>query len=257
MSNLQMRLITAAVLIVVSLTATWAGGVVFRGFSLLVGAAIYYEWQILTRTRQTSLARGLGWLLYALIAVLLVLDQPEALVFSTILTAVIVLILLGPGHAGWLAGGFLYALAAPVTLSFIRDGQAGLQAVLFLYGVVWATDSAAYFSGRAFGGPKLAPKLSPNKTWSGAIGGVIAALSVGLIMAWLSPNFSLSFISSLIFAFVLSVVSQMGDIGESWLKRHFNAKDSGTLLPGHGGFMDRADGLIVGAVVFYVLRMIL
>jgi len=256
MSNLQMRLITAACLIAIVLALTWVGGLAFHLLTFSVGAAIFYEWQMLTCTCQTFLGRVVGWIFYLLIAALLLFDAPANIVFINIMVAAFVLAVLGRAQACWWAGGLLYALAAPVTLSLIRDGAAGMEAVFFLYGVVWATDSAAYFSGRALGGPKLAPKISPNKTWSGALAGTGAALIVSFIMVCLMANFTLSLPLTLILAFVLSIVSQIGDIGESWLKRHFNVKDSGTILPGHGGFMDRADGLIVSAVIFYLFVQI-
>jgi len=259
MSNLQMRLITAAFLITISLSMTWAGGTGFRLFILTIGAAIYHEWQILTIKHQTHLSRGIGWLFYILAGALLLFDFPANLIFSAIITGAVALALLGRTNAVWLAGGgLIYALIAPVTLSFIRDAPGGLDMILFLYAVVWSTDSAAYFSGRAFGGAKLAPKISPNKTWSGALGGLIAAMIAGPTVALVMlPDFEWRFVPiMLILAFVLCVVSQIGDIAESWLKRRFHAKDSGSLLPGHGGFMDRTDGLIVASLSFYLILQI-
>jgi len=262
MSNLQMRIITAAFLIIISLSATWAGGILFRAFILIIGALIYHEWQILTAPHNNILLRVSGWLVYLGLAGLLLLDHSAQAVCLSLLAAVVILgllnrLLIGWQGGGWLAGGLLYALAAPITLAFIRDEAAGLSGVLFLYAVVWATDSAAYFSGRALGGAKLAPKISPNKTWSGAIGGALAACVAGLVIVWLRPDLGFSLPLALMTAFVLCVISQIGDIGESWLKRHFHAKDSGTFLPGHGGFMDRADGLIAASVAFYLLNGVL
>jgi len=257
MSNLQMRIITAACLLAISLTATWVGGVPFRLVILGVGAAIYHEWQILTIKRQTLIGRKIGWCCYAIIAILLVFDMAESVIFSFIFMGSLLLGLLGRGHAGWQVGGFLYALAAPVILSFIREREGGLTMILFLYAVVWATDSAAYFSGRFFGGPKLVGKISPNKTWSGAIGGVLAALAAALILTWWRPDLMMPVPFTILAAFVLCVVAQAGDIGESWLKRYFNVKDSGAILPGHGGFMDRADGLIASTVFLYLIIYIL
>ncbi len=120
--------------------------------------------------------------------------------------------------------------------------------------MVWSTDIAAYFNGRALGGPKLAPRFSPGKTWSGAIGGAAAAVAGGILVAslvvapggWMVPAVAL----------LLSVVAQAGDLGESWVKRRFGAKDSGTLLPGHGGVLDRVDGLVAAAALLYVLGAI-
>jgi len=258
MSNLQMRIITAAFLIAISLMATWAGGMVFRLFILIAGAATYHEWQILTLTRQTTFSRGIGWLFYGLIAVLLLIYQPLGTVLAVLLFTAALLAVLGQRKAGWWTGGLLYALAAPVILSFIREGTAGLNVVLYLYAVVWACDSAAYFIGRTLAGPKLVPKISPNKTWSGAIGGILVSIGAAFAIHWMMmPDFNLPAPWIFISAFLLSIGAQIGDIGESWLKRYFNVKDSGMILPGHGGFMDRLDGLIVASVVLFLLIQIL
>jgi phosphatidate cytidylyltransferase len=149
----------------------------------------------------------------------------------------------------WLAGGILYgglpgiaavALRGPAP---IGEASLGLAAIAFVFGVVWATDTAAYFAGRTFGGPKLAPRFSPKKTWSGAIGGISAAILAGLLVGRWVPGSSATALG--LVAAALSALSQVGDIGESAMKRHFGVKDSGRLIPGHGGIMDRVDGLVV------------
>lgn len=156
----------------------------------------------------------------------------------------------------WMIAGLLYAgviALAPVILR--RDPALGFVAIVFLFAVVWVTDIAAYFAGRALGGPKLWVAVSPNKTWSGALGGalggVIAALLVvkvaGLVIA---PMLVLV-------ALALSIASQAGDLLESALKRQFGAKDAGALIPGHGGLMDRLDGFltaVLAAVMVGLLR---
>jgi phosphatidate cytidylyltransferase len=156
----------------------------------------------------------------------------------------------------WMIAGLLYAgviALAPVILR--RDPALGFVAIVFLFAVVWVTDIAAYFAGRALGGPKLWVAVSPNKTWSGALGGalggVIAALLVvkvaGLVIA---PML-------ILVALALSIASQAGDLLESALKRQFGAKDAGALIPGHGGLMDRLDGFltaVLAAVMVGLLR---
>jgi phosphatidate cytidylyltransferase len=118
--------------------------------------------------------------------------------------------------------------------------------VIFLFAVVWTTDIAAYFIGRAAGGPKLVPQVSPNKTWSGAIAGTVASMIGGVIVA---SQFDIGGLAAVaVVAFVLSVVSQVGDLAESAVKRQFNAKDASQLIPGHGGLMDRLDGFVAAAV---------
>jgi phosphatidate cytidylyltransferase len=125
--------------------------------------------------------------------------------------------------------------------------------VFWLFAVVWATDTAAYISGRLIGGPKLAPRFSPNKTWAGLIGGALAAALVGVIAATLmgdAPMPSMALASA-----GLAVVAQAGDLVESALKRRFGVKDASTLIPGHGGVLDRLDGMLFAAPVFVALMM--
>jgi len=145
---------------------------------------------------------------------------------------------------GWHAAGFLYALAPALAVLWIREQpNLGLSMVVWVFVVVWATDIGAFFAGRAIGGPKLAPSISPNKTVAGLVGGMISAGLAGWawvdfsgvpsIFLWLAPP--------------LAIAAQAGDLFESWLKRRAKAKDSGTWLPGHGGLLDRLDGLVVVA----------
>ena len=147
---------------------------------------------------------------------------------------------------GWLLGGFVYALLPAIALLWLRDrAPQGLELVLWVFIVTWTTDIGAYFAGRAIGGPKLAPNISPNKTWAGLIGGMVSAALAGwawtqyvmlpTTLIWLAPAFA--------------AAAQGGDLFESWLKRRAGAKDSGSLLPGHGGLLDRLDGLVVVAVL--------
>jgi phosphatidate cytidylyltransferase len=133
---------------------------------------------------------------------------------------------------------------APVMLR--NDAAFGFAAIVFLFVVVWLTDIVAYFVGRAAGGPKLLPRVSPNKTWSGAIGGTVAAVIGGVLVA---QQFGGSPAACGMLALLLSLASQVGDLAESALKRRFQVKDASGLLPGHGGLMDRLDGFVVAAVL--------
>jgi len=148
----------------------------------------------------------------------------------------------------WCAGGLFYSFAlviAPVALR--NDAALGFAVMIFLFVIVWFTDTAAYFIGRGIGGPKLAPRISPNKTWSGAIGGAIAGVAGGELVAY---HFGIRTPGDVLaVALALSVASQAGDLFESTLKRRFNAKDASHLIPGHGGLMDRLDGFVVAVVV--------
>jgi phosphatidate cytidylyltransferase len=127
------------------------------------------------------------------------------------------------------------------------DPALGFIAIVWLFAVVWSEDTGAYFAGRFFGGPKLAPAISPGKTWSGAAGGTLAGILAGSVVilaagiAWRPAH--------LVVAFLVVVAAQLGDLFESWIKRRFAVKDASNLVPGHGGLMDRLDGFIVAALV--------
>ena len=162
-----------------------------------------------------------------------------------------------PGQpAGWLAAGVLYIGIAGIALIELRhDNQAGRANVLFLFLVVWASDIGAYMAGRAFGGPKLAPAVSPNKTWSGAAGGLAAAMVVGVATAAVMAPGGASRAAAV--AAMLGVMAQSGDLLESWIKRRFDVKDTSSLIPGHGGLLDRLDGVIAAAPVAALLAFAL
>lgn len=147
---------------------------------------------------------------------------------------------------GWKAAGFVYALLPALALLWIRDrAPQGLELLLWIFIVTWTTDIGAYFAGRAIGGPKLAPRISPNKTFAGLVGGMVSAglagyawvelMSLSAVLFWLAPLFALA--------------AQAGDLFESWMKRRAGVKDSGNWLPGHGGALDRLDGLVVVAAL--------
>ncbi len=152
----------------------------------------------------------------------------------------------------WVAAGIGYAaimLMAPVVMR--ADASFGFEAMLLLFAIVWTTDICGYFAGRAIGGPKLAPTISPKKTWAGAIAGAASAIIVALIVAQWFGRLSLGTVA--IIALILSAVSQCGDLLESGIKRHFGAKDASHLIPGHGGVMDRLDGFWAATLVAAVI----
>lgn len=160
----------------------------------------------------------------------------------------------GPRHYVWSLAGLLYAallLLAPVILR--TDPAYGIAAIFFLFAIVWTTDIAGYFAGRAIGGPKLAPAISPKKTWSGAIAGLAGAMALVAFGAHYLPETRV--VPLLGVAALLSVFSQVGDLGESALKRRFNVKDSSQIIPGHGGVMDRLDGFWAAAVCAAIIGL--
>ena len=148
----------------------------------------------------------------------------------------------------WIVAGIGYAavlLAAPVILR--ADIELGLFAIILLFAVVWTTDVLGYFAGRALGGPKLLPAVSPKKTWSGAVAGTLGAVVAAIIAAAFIGSTNRTAIA--LIALMLSVAAQLGDLMESWIKRQFGAKDAGSLIPGHGGVMDRLDGFWAAALI--------
>ncbi|MEI6158869.1 MAG: phosphatidate cytidylyltransferase, partial [Roseococcus sp.] len=165
------------------------------------------------------------------------------------LGAVVAYRMAGALSGRWLGFGVAYIGLAGIALLELRhDGAAGRGNVVFLFLVVWASDISAYFTGRFLGGPKLAPAISPNKTWSGSLGGLAGALLVGVAAALaLGGGASIAAIAAV--ALVLGLATQSGDMFESWIKRRFGVKDSSGLLPGHGGLLDRLDGVLAAAPI--------
>ncbi len=150
------------------------------------------------------------------------------------------------GRSFWAIGGVIYIGLATATLVALRE-ISELYLVLTVIGIVIATDTGAYFAGRTFGGPKIAPKISPSKTWSGLAGGMMAA---AILASAVGSHFEAFALWQPLVGGGLAVVAQAGDFFESWMKRRAGVKDSGSLIPGHGGLLDRADGLL--AVLFAV-----
>lgn len=248
---------SAVVLAAIVLAATWFGGMAFRALAAAIGVLIFYEWSTVTRLAEQSF-RGLAWGWASIVAICANLlfgsdDLAIPLLAGTVLTALVPL--LARRWSLWHAGGIFYAGFSAITLAGIRsDDSPGFVAMLFVFAIVWATDILAYFVGRAIGGPKLAPRISPGKTWSGAIGGTISGVLGGM-------GLTLSFFSSVPpwtvgMALLLSVASQIGDLFESYVKRRFGAKDSSRLIPGHGGVMDRVDGLVFACFAAFLVAML-
>jgi phosphatidate cytidylyltransferase len=160
-----------------------------------------------------------------------------------------------------LAAGAIYVGLAGIALIWLRhDPLAGLPNILFLLLVVWASDVGAYLAGRLLGGPRLAPRISPGKTWAGACGGLLAAVAMGYIVAvcfWLSSGGAGLSWRIAVVAVALGFASQLGDLLESAIKRHFGVKDSGRLIPGHGGLFDRLDGFLTAGPLAALLALAL
>jgi phosphatidate cytidylyltransferase len=252
-SNLQLRVISSVVLIVAVLAVTYLGGVAFRLLAALIAGAIFYEWSAMSRGAASARYQLVAAVLLAVVLLALLLGYSALGVFVLLgLSVAASLLDSGIGGQGlWTPAGLAYAGLSGLSLALLRDGdQTGLTAILFLFAVVWATDIAAYFVGRSLGGPKLAPAISPGKTQSGAIGGAVGGVIAGIALAAFAGLGNLPLLA--LVAFLLSVVSQAGDLFESWVKRRHGVKDSGNIIPGHGGVMDRVDGLVAAALALYL-----
>ncbi|RCL00798.1 MAG: phosphatidate cytidylyltransferase [Candidatus Tokpelaia sp. JSC188] len=253
-SNLQLRILTSIPLAILVLGLTWIGEWPFGVFILLMGGGVFYEWNILVGSPKKLIQLICGWFCYLAVSLVLLAGFSVSMIFLVLLAGIFLLIFLYRQKAYWIVGGFAYSTLLVVTLFLLRENSFDCSIVYFLYAVVWGTDVGAYFFGRAFGGAKLVPKLSPNKTWSGAIGGAAIGVLCGECIAIFMMHVDFTDFSVFILALFLSFISQIGDVSVSSIKRYFQVKDSGNILPGHGGIMDRVDSLMAASVALYVVR---
>lgn len=262
-SNLKLRVVSAAVLVPLALVCAYLGGWIFLVLCLIAAGGILWEWASLVSGEPDPRILAPGWAGMLIAAALVSVNLPAAAAGTIAIEAVFAALAVAAlprneatlGPVAWAVGGVIYAgiaLLAPALLR--RDPQWGLTALLFLFATVWTTDIFAYFCGRALGGPALAPRVSPNKTWSGAVGGLFGGVAAGIAVAYASGIGKLGIIG--VMALSLSVLAQAGDLFESAVKRHFGAKDTSGLIPGHGGLMDRLDGFLVAAFAAVLIGII-
>lgn len=254
-SDLRLRVLSAVVLGPIVLGLAWLGGPAFGVLVLVTAILFLREWFAMTGTGDLAPHGIAGYLAIVAVAIAYHFGYYELALACPAIGACAVYGLSGLSRAGrWASEGLIYGGFALYSLLAIRGGEQGLVFLFFLLVLVWATDIAAYFTGRALGGPKLWRKISPNKTWSGAIGGLVCAVLLGSGTAALAGRADL--FTWALLAAVLSVVSQLGDLLESGVKRRFNVKDSSHLIPGHGGIMDRVDGLVAAAIAAVALSFL-
>jgi phosphatidate cytidylyltransferase len=250
-SGLRLRVISALVMAVIVFAALAAGSVPFAVLLMTAAVILGWEWSQLCDRGRFGFAGGVVAWTAAFAVVLATFMGPQAGVVAALAGApVAYLASLATGRktvALWLAAGALYASLPSVALVWLRgNSTAGLAGLLWLLLAVWATDIGAYFAGRLIGGPKLAPRISPKKTWAGLIGGMMSAALVGILYPLLYAG-APSQVRLAAAGAILAVIAQAGDFLESAVKRRFGAKDSSALIPGHGGLMDRVDGLVAAA----------
>jgi phosphatidate cytidylyltransferase len=262
-NNLVLRAVSAAVLGPLVLVLAYCGGWLFFLLCAAAAAGILWEWTRLVADSADPriLIPGFAALLFAL--VLTGVDEPGAAAAMIFIGAALAAGVMAawprrfPARNPllWGACGIVYAgivFLGPALLR--RDAAWGFVAVLFVAATVWATDIFAYAVGRVVGGPLLWPRISPNKTWAGAVGGVLGGVAAGTSVAYASGVDKLVAVG--VVALSLSVLTQTGDLFESAVKRRFGAKDAGSLIPGHGGLMDRLDGFLVAAIVALLIGIL-
>lgn len=219
-SDLPVRLASAVIMAVIAGGALWLGGWFWIGFVVFIAGVVLWEWNALVRASDASML----------------------------------------GEVVWLFFGAIYVCGAALAMMNVRSSfDAFGTAVIFILPVI-AVDVGAYFAGRTIGGPKIAPQLSPSKTWAGLAGGALAASCVALVITVLgigTPGAAdvglLDIALAILAGCLIAVIAQIGDFFESWMKRRAGAKDSGNLIPGHGGVFDRVDGFLA---VFFVLFVV-
>ena len=254
-SGLMMRVVSALVMLPIAIFIILNGGMPYFIFVSLLAVLILYEWNGICEGK----ALNVVFVFQVIIVLLLSYSVHREIYFALYvylvpfvlcLMAVIFLKMKLP----FALLGLIYALLPALSLIWLRlsSGQGG-WVVLWMMIIVWSMDTGAYFAGKSIGGPKMSPKISPNKTWAGLIGGALTAVVFGSIAAYyFDLGYSWFFLVPA--AAALAIWSQIGDLAESALKRYFNVKDSGAIIPGHGGIMDRVDGVVFAApaVALYI-----
>lgn len=244
-----MRVLAALVLAPITIAIAWLGGWPWLWLVTIAAVIIYYEWQMIVGVWRNRFIMATGIAALGIAGPFLMTGELK-IVGAVIAAACAILVLLARAQAIWVVGGFLYATAAFLGAVIVRaDAANGFVALVFVLLIVWAADIGGYFAGRGIGGPKLWERVSPKKTWSGAIGGLLASLAIAAGFAAAGQG---KLTTLLVLGAVLSVVSQLGDLFESAIKRQFGVKDSSHIIPGHGGLMDRLDGFIA-AIAFAAL----
>jgi phosphatidate cytidylyltransferase len=275
LSNLQKRLLSAAVLLPVVILAIVLGGISFAVLVIVFAAAMAWEWTTVVatirapgETKPVPAPSAPRWGLITAISVVIAVlatwraqggwddaAAPVVIVVGIVIVAIVGFAVDRP-RAGWYVAGIPYVAVPSVALILLRGGaddSMGLATIVWIVALVIAADTGGYIVGRSVGGPKLAPRISPNKTWSGLGGAVLGAALAGLCTAFIL-NHTNVLVLTLVSA-LLGLLEQGGDLVESALKRHFGVKDTSQIIPGHGGVLDRVDGLLAVAVAVLVLNM--
>jgi phosphatidate cytidylyltransferase len=250
-SDFGIRFASAAILAPIALAALWRGGLAWQALVVAGMLGLAAEWTRLSRLNRGNVAIFAGiftsWLLAAWFG------------WSAGVLALALFTLITAWRFGWFAAaGLPYIGIGGFSLLWLRLALSdGLQATLFLVAVIWATDIGAYLAGRFVGGAKLAPRISPGKTWSGSLGGLLIGGLAGAALARYLGGAQGIWVAALLAALLLSLCAQAGDLLESAIKRKLGVKDSGRTIPGHGGLFDRLDGFLAAAPVAVILAVLM
>lgn len=252
--NLVLRVAAALVLAPSAIAIAWVGGWLWALLVVSAAIGLYVEWLMIVGLASSRRVVAAGSVALACGGLALALGRLDMAMIAVGVGVVAVASLSNEGR-GWATSGLCYAAAAEFASVLVRlDAALGLVALVMVLLIVWVTDIGGYFAGRGLGGPKLWPRVSPKKTWAGAIGGFGASLAVAAGFA----GFGFGRMGPLLaLGAVLSVVSQLGDLFESAVKRRFGVKDSSHIIPGHGGLLDRLDGFVAAialAAIIGILR---
>jgi phosphatidate cytidylyltransferase len=249
-ADFSVRAASAVVMAVAALGFAWVGGFPFLCFWFAASVGVVWEWHRLVGGERIVLRVLAGAV--ALLAASSFGLRSEGLyaALALIAGAAATGALADRDHRLAAAAGVFYAGAIAAGTNLLRASpEYGLAAILWVFGVVWGTDVMAYVGGRRIGGPKLWPRVSPGKTWSGTIVGVGAGALIGAMVAWIAAPGGASLVRLASLGVIVAAASQAGDLFESALKRRAGVKDSSHLIPGHGGLMDRLDGFTVAIII--------
>ena len=262
-AGLLQRVQTAVVLLLILSAPVLLGGFWFLVILAIVGVIMALEWVGLLQSEDPG--RDALWISLLMLNVLIygyatsLADALALIVFISLVGAA--LSFKRGSRFTPVFGGLIYIAWPLAAASGFRDDAMGLMVIFYILVSVWAVDIFAMFSGKIIGGPKLAPRLSPNKTWAGMLGAILgalvaAALSYGLIVSFDDSGLVPNVTALAVLAVVLAVVAQGADLFESWLKRKYQIKDSGNIFPGHGGILDRVDGLVGVLIFLHLLTLV-
>ncbi len=249
------RVAPAFIMIAIALATVILGGWFFAAMAAGCFVLMMLEWQTMTDDERTSPTGVLQSAAGVAAIGLAAWGAPQAglAVISFGAVAAGAAAALSGRRMGYAVLGVLYLGLPALAIIWLRAlPEVGLSTVLWIYAVIWAGDTAAYGFGRWIGGPKLAPVISPNKTWAGAVGGAAASVAAGVAAAALLTGIG-SWTIAILVSLIIGIAAQVGDLVESVFKRSLNVKDSGSLLPGHGGLLDRLDSLLGAVVAAYLI----